>query len=188
MCLGRTEESLAEIRRALELDPISLPINTSLVSRLYFARRYDQAMEQLRKALELDPNFVQARLWLGRLYEQQGRYEEAIAELKQVFDLSKDNEVLAALGHTYAVAGRRSEAHQVLAQLEGLSKQHNISPSDVATIYAGLSEKDQAFAWLRKACEERVGGVTTLKVNPKFDGLRSDPRFADLLRRIGLAP
>jgi len=94
--------------------------------------------------------------------------------------------VLAELGHAYAVAGKRSEAHKVLAQLEELSKQRNVSPSDMAAIYTGLGEKDQAFAWLRKACEERAGGVTTLKVNPKFDGLRSDPRFADLLRRIGL--
>jgi tetratricopeptide (TPR) repeat protein len=185
--MGRTEESFAEMRQALELDPISLIINSGLGLRFYNARRYDQAIEQLQKTLEMDPNFFHARFHLGQVYVQKGMYAEAIAELNKAVELSKDH-ALAALGYAYATAGQRGEARRVLAELQELSKRRYVSTVDVAVIHAGLGEKDQAFAWLEKAYQERAGKLVFVGIEPKFDSLRSDPRFHDLLRRMRLEP
>lgn len=184
---GRIEESLAESRRALELDPVSLIVNTNLGQRLYNARRFDEAIEQLRKTLQLDPNFYLARLHLGQVYAQTGRYAESLTELNKAVELSRDSS-LAALGYVYAISGRRSEARQVLAELEELSRRRYVSPVDVAAIYTGLGEKERAFTWLEKSFQEREAKLAFLKVELKFDGLRSDPSFDGLLRRLGLAP
>jgi tetratricopeptide (TPR) repeat protein len=187
MAMGRTEESLAEIKRAQELDPVSLSINTSLGWRLYFARQYDQAIEQYRKTLEMDSNFGRAHFNLGQAYEQKGMYEEAIAEFHKAFNFSRDRAV-AALGHAYAMSGKRREARKVLEELEELSKRRYISPYGIALIYTGLGERDQAFAWLQRACEDHSFGLNHLKVEPSLDSLRSDLRFRDLLRCVGLPP
>ncbi len=151
MCVGRTEESLAEIQRALELDPISLSINASLGYRLHYARRYEQAIEQLRKTLELEPNRAQTRARLGRVYESAGRYEEAIAEFQKARQLEDSAEILAALGCTLGFAGRSSEARTALTELQARARQQYISPFYFATLYIGLGEREQAFAWLNKA-------------------------------------
>ncbi len=182
----RTEESLAEIKRALELDPVSLSINTSAGSRLYFARRYDRALEQLRKAIELDANFPQAHVNLGRVYEQMGMYQDAVAEFRRALSLSRSSEALAALGHVYAVSGSTPAALTILAELQELSKRRYVSPIEKAQVYAGLEKKDEALAWLQKACDERTYGLTVLHLSPVFDTLRSDSRFSELIRRIGL--
>jgi tetratricopeptide (TPR) repeat protein len=187
MRMGRFEESFANIEQALALDPVSISINSSLGDRLYFAGRYDQAIEQFRKTLEMDPNFLRAHLLLGEVYAHTGKYAEAIGELNKAADLSRDS-ALATLGYTYAVSGARNKARQSLIELQEMSKRRYVSPVDVAAIYARLGGKDQAFAWLEKGFQRRSFGMTFLKVDPKFDGLRSDPRFADLLRRIGLTP
>ncbi len=187
--LGRHEEALTEMEKALELDPLSLITNATLGRALYLARRYDQSLEQFRKTLEMDPNFAPAHLWLGQVYEQRQIYETAIMEFQKGTSLSAGSSyALARLGHGYAVAGRRGEAQMMLNQLNALSKQRYVSPYDTALIYAGLGEKDRAFAWLERAYEERSVWLIFLKVEPSLDPLRSDPRFNDLLRRIGLPP
>jgi serine/threonine protein kinase/Tfp pilus assembly protein PilF len=187
MNMGRTEESLAEIKRALELDPVSLSINTSLGWRLHFARRYEQAIEQYRKTLEMDSTFGPAHFYLGQAYEQKGMYEEAIAEFHKAINFSR-GQAVAALGHAYAMSGKRREARKVLYELEEQSKRRYISPYGMALIYTGLGEKDQAFAWLQRACEDHSFGLNHLKVEPSLDSLRSDSRFRDLLRCVGLPP
>ena len=188
MSKGRTEESLTEIKRAQRIDPISLTINTSLGWRLYFARQYDESIEQYHKTLELDPNFAQAHLRLGEALIQKGMYAEAIAQLQKARQLDNSSGVLAALGHAFAISGRRGEAQKVFDGLKELSKRKYVSPYYVALIYTGLGNKDQGLEWLQKACEDRSYQVALLKVEPKFDRLRSDPRFSDLVRRIGLTP
>ena len=138
---------------------------------------------------EEDPNFAPAHLYLGWAYVQKARYEEAIAAAKKASSLSpSDLRTVSALGHAYAVSGQTSEAVNILDQLKELSRQRYISPHDMAIIYTGLGEKEQAFAWLDKAYADRSWPLPLLKFDPRFDSLRSDPRFADLVRRIGLAP
>jgi Flp pilus assembly protein TadD len=118
---------------------------------------------------------------------QQGTCDEAIDELKQAHSLSGgDPEILSLIGYTYAISGRHNKAQRVLDELRDLARQHYVSPYDIATVHTGLGERDQAFVWLEKAYEDRSLGLCRLKVGPRQDPLRSDPRFADLLRRIGL--
>jgi serine/threonine protein kinase/tetratricopeptide (TPR) repeat protein len=177
---GRFEEAIDESKRALDLDPLSLIINADLGHVFYEARKYDQAIEQERKTLEMDPNFSPARHWLGLAYLQKSMYKEGIAEFEMEF---------SSLGYAYAVAGRRTEAQQVLDKLNQLSKQKYVPAVSMARIYVGLGEKDQAFEWLEKAYQDgSIGGGTGIAVDPIFDPLRSDPRFADLLRRMNLQP
>jgi serine/threonine-protein kinase len=188
--MGRPDGAIAEIKRAQELDPLSLIVNAVAGFHLYEARQYDRAVEQCQKALDLDLNFAQAHLFLGQAYEQKARYEEAIAELKKAVALSPNTPfIVSALGHAYAVSGQTGEAMKILDQLQELSQQRYISPHEMAIIYAGLGEKEQAFAWLEKAYADRSWRLPYLnKAEPRLDSLRSDPRFADLVRRVGLAP
>jgi serine/threonine-protein kinase len=187
--LGRFDEATAELKRAQELDPLSLIIQGNAAYPFYSSRQYDRAIEQYRRTLELDPDFGEAHFGLGMSYEQQGRYEEAIAEFKQAISLSpNDFDYLTALGHTYAASGRRSEAQKILEELKELSKQRYVSAYNMAVIHAGLGQKDQAFAWLEKAYEEHSSWMWVIKVEPRLDNLRPDPRFAALVRRVGLAP
>ena len=185
--MGRHDEAIAEKKRAVELDPLSLVMNRSSGWTLYFARRYDEAIEQYRKTLELDPNFALARLWLGEAYKQKGMHQQAILELQKASVLSgEDHAKLAALGHAYAFSGRRTEATKILEKLEEMSKRSYVPPYDFAVIFAGLGEKDKALEWLQKAYEDRSAYLVYLNVEPIWDSLRSDPRFADLLQRMRL--
>ncbi len=179
---GRQEEGLAEVQRARELDPLSAFINTQLGLGFYRLRRYDEANIQLRKTMEMDPNFIRAYWGLGLVYEQQGRYEEAIAEFQKAEQLSNGASVaLSALGHVYAVTKRRAEAEQMLARLLALHEQKLASPYIIAIVYAGLGDKDKAFAWLKKINHKYL---IAMVINEQyFDPLRDDPRFAELLRR-----
>jgi TolB-like protein/Flp pilus assembly protein TadD len=188
--LGRVDEALAEVRRAQELDPLSLIINTHLGLMLYWARRYDGAIDQLWQTLEMEPNFAPAHGHLGWVYEQKAMPEESISHLQKAILLSDGSpEKIAALGHAYATFDRRAKAHDLLDQLRALSQRRFVSAYDFAIIYAGLGEKDQAFEWLERAYEERAFSlVMNLKAEPGLDQLRSDPRFQDLLDRIGLPP
>ena len=186
---GRHDESLREIERAAELDPLSLIINTDSGKCLYMARRYDEAVEQLRRTLELDPSYFMARIWLGLAYEGKGLHGEALAEFEKAKALSED--MMWAQGYTayvYGVQGRRSEARKLVHELLAPSRQDQIDPTAVVSAYIGLGEKDQAFAWLEKEYQTRSVGLTSLKVFPVYDALRDDPRFADMMRRVGLAP
>jgi tetratricopeptide (TPR) repeat protein len=185
--MGRFEEAIAEGKRSVELDPLSLLDNRVLGQSFYFARRYDQAIEQFRKTLEPDPNFTATHRYLGEAYLQKSMYKEGIAEIEKELAISPNSTAaLAYLGYGHALEGRRTEAQQVLDQLNELSKQRFVPAQYRSIIYAGLGEKDKAFEWLERGYEER--SVVAINVNPVFDPLRSDPRFADLLRRMNLQP
>jgi eukaryotic-like serine/threonine-protein kinase len=182
--MGRFDEAIAEAKRGVELDPLSLNINWILGVVFRYARQYDQAIEQCRKALELDPHFFVLHAFLGLAYVHKFLYKEGIAELEKAVAISPSNISLAFLGYGYAAAGRKVEAQKVLDQLNDLSKRKYVPALHRAMIYAGLAEKDKAFEWLEKAYEEHL--VIAIRVNPAYDPLRSDPRFADLLRRVNL--
>ena len=189
LAMGRLKESLAESLRALDLDPLDLPITTHLGWHYLYAREYDRAIEQLRKALDMDSRFLPAHLFLGQAYAQEAMYDKATAELQQAVSLSRETPVMVAvLGYAYAMSGKKGEAQIILHKLNALSKQRLVPSQEIATIHTALGEKDQAFEWLRRAYEERYSGLVYLKNDPALDGLRSDPRFADLMRRVGLAP
>jgi DNA-binding winged helix-turn-helix (wHTH) protein/Tfp pilus assembly protein PilF len=188
MALGRFDEAVAEAKRAQELDPLSLIINTQMGTPFFYMRQYDRAIEQYRKALEMDPQFPPARYWLGRAYTQKGAYSEAIEVLWQTVAANpRLRAYITPLAYAYAVSGQRSEAVKLLDELHEQAKQRSISAYYIALIYAGLGEKDQAFVWLEKAYQENADGIIFLKVEPGFDGLRSDPRIHNLLRRMRLA-
>lgn len=189
MAMGRHQEAISEIKRLQELEPLSVPVNVQIARILYFAREYDKAIEQCENTLEMDPNSGGAHFFLSRSYKQKGMYREALAELEKARGpLGDGAEVLSLIGYTYAVAGRPVEAQKVLQELQAASNQRYVSPYHVAMVYTGLGEQDKAFERLEKAYEDREGRMTILKVAPEFDSLRSDPRYADLMRRIGLTP
>ncbi len=185
--MGRYDEALAEMRRAQELDQLSLEKNVGIGEILYYQRQYDQAIEQYQKVLEMDPNSGFTHWAIGNVYVQKKKYEEAIAEYQKAIPLSGDSpDEPASLGHAYALSGKRREAQVVLDALKERSRRSYVSPTIIAFIYIGLGEKDQAFAWLDKAYEGRDFILVQLKAEPTFDSLRSDQRFVDLLRRVGL--
>jgi tetratricopeptide (TPR) repeat protein len=189
MALGRFDEAVAEAKRAQELDPLSLIINTQTGTPFFYMRKYDRAIEQYQKALEMDPQFPPARYWLGRAYTQKGAYSEAIEGLRPTVAANpRLRAYITPLAYAYAVSGQRSEAVKLLDELREQANQRSISAYYIALIYAGLGEKDLAFVWLEKAYEENADGIIFLKVEPGFDGLRSDSRFHDLLRRMRLTP
>lgn len=158
-----------------------------MAQQLYFARRFDEAIEQCRKTLEMDPSFSLTHSLLGRLYLAKGMYREALPEIEKYAELNRGSPLaLMALAYAHGRSGERSEALRLLNELSALSKQRYVSSYYFAVAYAGLGENDQAFAWLEKAYDERSGFLPLLKVNPIWDPLRSDPRFVDLLRRVGL--
>jgi TolB-like protein/DNA-binding winged helix-turn-helix (wHTH) protein/Flp pilus assembly protein TadD len=177
--MDRQPEAMLEIKRALELDPLSLVINATLGERLFYARQYKEAEAQLRKTLEMDESFGPAHYLLGLTYEQLGMYEESIAELNRARELSGGSPwMVAALGHSLAMAGRRAEAERMLVELKQLATRRHVSPYDIATIYTGLGEKTQAFEWLQKLYKPQTRRM--LKADPRMDSLRQDPRFQEL--------
>src|SRR5579862_394516 len=186
--MGRKEEAVAEAKRSQQLDPFSSLANFIVGSALVFTRQWDPAIEQLRSAKELDPSFWFAPCFLGRAYEHKGRVPEAIVEFQRSLELEKENpEIWSALGHAYASSGNMTEAQRALDHLKRLSAYGYVAPFDFAIIYAGLRENDQAFAWLDRAYAERSFYMPVyLTTDARLDNLRSDPRFADLLRRVGL--
>ncbi len=186
---GRFDAGIAETERALQLEPLVVNINSQLARALYFARRYDQSIEQCKRTLDLDPNFASAHIFLGQAYLQKGMRAEAIAALQQARTLSGDRpEAIAALGHAYAVSGRRSDAMEIVERLQSGPKRSDFSYR-LAMIHSGFGETALAIEMLEKAYEESdVMMALRLKVDPVFDGLRSDPRFIDLLRRVGFSP
>ncbi|HXG64681.1 MAG TPA: tetratricopeptide repeat protein [Blastocatellia bacterium] len=181
----RFEEAIAQVRRAQEIDPHSVYLTSEMGRTLHNARRYDQAIAEYRKALELDPQFAPARRGLGRALWQKGMQKEAIAEMEKAMELNRD--FAPELGYLYAAAGRRGEALKILKALEELAGKKYVPPVFIAKIYAGLGEKEPAFAYLQKGYEDHSDHITILRIEAEFDGLRSDSRFTDLLRRVGLA-
>ena len=187
--VGRAEQAIAEMNIAQELDPLSLNISTWRGFVLQCARRYDEAIEQLRRVLADDPDHLFAHWNLGQTYVARGQFDEAIAIYEKAAVLSgREPGVLGFLGMSYGFAGRKDEADRVLQELLELDRRRYVTPAAVANVYIGLGNKDQAFVWLEKAYQERSNYLAYLKVFPLVDSLRSDPRFDDLLRRIGLTP
>lgn len=187
MAMGRMTESLAQMTRARELEPLSISMNFSLGWRLYMARKYDEAIEQLQNTLDMDPNFALPRMVLGQAYEQKNAYPKAVAELQQAVAISRDSpQMVSALGHTYGASGNRSEAEKVLAHLMEQTKKEYVSPFYVALVYAGMGENDKAIDWLEKAYSDRSNAIVFSKVDPQLDPLRSHPRFQSLLQRLAL--
>ena len=184
---GRLDEALSEVNRALELDPLSLGINTALGHVLYLSRRYDRAIAQYRKASELDPGFVQAHLWFGRPYLEKGMYDRAIHEIELAVGLSQESTMsLAMLGHAYASAGRAREARQILLKLVRRGRTQYVPSYWIALVHVGLGDRARAFSWLDRANRERSAWLAWIKVEPRFDQLRADPRFPRLLRDLNL--
>ena len=185
MALGRLDEALREQLRGKELDPLSLLINWLVAWVLYLQGEYDQAIEQCRKTLELEPRFVMAHWQLGRALLKKAKYEEAIPEFETAATLSRENPLqVGALGHACGIAGKKSKALKTLKKLRELSTRRYVPAYDMALIYVGLGEKEQAFEWLERAWKERFGWLVFLNAEPIFEPLRSDPRFQDLLRRM----
>lgn len=183
--MGRHEEAIAESKRARELDPLSPIINTWLGWRYQFARHYDQAIVEYRKALDLDPSFPPAHLVLGQTYEQKGMLKEATVELELAVNLSGSGAIyLASLAHAYGVAGRRNDALQLIRRLERLAAVQQVSSYDIALALVGMDDRDHAFSWLERAVSDHAGRLMFLNVEPRFDGVRSDPRFGELVRRL----
>jgi serine/threonine protein kinase/Tol biopolymer transport system component/tetratricopeptide (TPR) repeat protein len=189
VAMGRFEESLTESFHGLELDPLDLTMNTHLGWHYLMARQDDEAIEQLKRTLELDKSFINARLYLARAYERKGMLLEAITEIQKARDVYGQSQIASGLlGHAHAMAGQRNEALKIVEELSEQSKREHVWPYNIAVIYVGLGERDEALQWLEKAYLEHSDDLIYLKVDPIFDPLRSDPRFKDLLRRVGLAP
>ncbi|HEX8457050.1 MAG TPA: tetratricopeptide repeat protein [Pyrinomonadaceae bacterium] len=196
MATGRTDEALASIRKAQALDPLSLIINTDVACALYYTRQFDASIKQCRWVLDTEPNFVMAHFRIGLAYEQLGKYEEAVAAFQSAIDLSPDDaaakatafkggsDARASIAHTYALMRKEDAARSVLAELEEHARHAYVPPHDLAMIYAGLRENDKAFEWLQRAYQERYSLLVFLELDPRFDNLRVDPRFNDLLSHI----
>lgn len=184
---GRFEEAVAEIKKAREIDPLSLMDRSIAGWTHYHARQYELAVEELQRTLEQNPNFGNSHLYLGCVYERMGRYEDAIEAIHRALELMEGSIMpLWALGFTLAVSGRREEAREVIDKLDRLGQKVYVSPYYYAVIYTGLGDRDKAFEWLEKAFASRDEWLIWLGTEPKLDELRSDWRFEDLLQRIGL--
>ena len=185
---GRFDEALNQMRRAQDLDPLSLIVSEFAGHVLYSWRRYDEAIEQFHETLKLDPDFGIARVVLGLAYIKKSKYDEAVTVLQRARDLWGENpRVTAALGCAYALSGNRAAAEQILEDLKRASEDDVFPPTAMATIYVGLAESDLALQWLEKAVEQPGEYQIWFAANPIFDPLRSDPRFDDLLERMNLS-
>ena len=184
-CTGRLDEGIDMAKRGLQGDPLSVAISDDVAGAHYWARHYDEAIAQGRKSIELDPGHAAAWVFLGQAYDLQGRYAEATASYQKAIDLSqRTTNIMGFLGHADALSGRRDEALKILKELKEASAHGYVSPYDLAIVYTGLGDKDNAINQLNRAYEERAGWIIAIKIEPMFDPLRSDPRFADLQRRL----
>ena len=183
--LGRFNEAIREVKRGLELDPLSLPINGGLGRTYYFARRYDEAIEQLRKTSEMDPGFYYAHWNLGSALAAKGAIGAAIEEYQKARALDDDPFVLGLLGHAYASSGNKIEAEKILNQLKELSKERYVSAYSFALVYLGLGNKEEALHWLEKSYQDRTGNdLVYFRVEPLLDPLRGEPRFEELVTKV----
>ena len=187
--MGRFQEAAEEADLASQLDPLSLAISTELATKYYYAQQYDRAIEINTKSLEMDPNFLPAHLALASEYEAEGKQEEAQREVNAALQLSHEGTAaLVGLGRFYAHWGMTAEAQKVIQKLRERSAREFVSPFEISEIYASLSEKDHAMYWLEKSYAQRESRLPFLKVDARFDPVRGDARFQNLLRRVGLAP
>jgi len=186
--VGRVEEGIAESKRAAELDPLSVEVSETAGQNFYYGRHYDLAIEQLRKTLDLDPNYWLARMLLGLAYEAKGDLSRAVAECEKARDVEKSIPwPLAELGHVYAISGRQRDAQNVLNELEDWSRKSYVPAYNLAEVHVGLGHKEEALTMLEKAYADRSMLLTFLARDPEFDGLRSTPRFKEVMRGVGVS-
>ena len=185
MAMGRTDDSVEQINKARELDPLSISINFSLGWRFYMARQYDRAIQQLRNTLEMDPSYELPHLVLGLSYAQKGDFGLAVPELRRAVELSHGTPLMrSALANAYARSGNSAEAERILSDLISDSKRQYVSPYYFALVYVGLGQPNKALDWLEKAFADRSNGLVFLKVDPALDDLRSNPRFVALQQKL----
>lgn len=186
--MARSDEAEEQIRAALACDPLSVPSNVYLAGVYHYRRDYERSLRQARRALDLDPNDIEAHIVMALNYEQQRKYPEAIAEWEKAHQLSDYNPlVLAPLASCYGGAGNKEKALQLLDELNAASAQVYVAPISRVMVYLGIGDLENAFEWLEKAAEARDALLCYLKVGPIYDAIRDDPRYTDLLYRIGLA-
>jgi tetratricopeptide (TPR) repeat protein len=183
--LGRFNEAIAEGKRAVELDPLSLVINADLGMNYYYARRYDEAITQLRKTLEMDAGYYYAHVNLGQVFAAKRAFDQAIAEYQKARALNDDPFVLGLLGHAYASSGNKTEALKLLDQLKEISSQRYVSVYTFAIVYLALGDKEEALRWLERCYQDRAGAdIGWIRVDSLLDPLRGDPRFEALAEKI----
>ncbi len=187
-CMRRPDEAVAEAKRAVELDPLSAFLNTNLANVLYYTSHFDQAIEQGRKTLELDSGLLPARVVLIRAYVANGQCPEAISLALQTPVNGQSWSFATFIGSAYAFCGERERALRILDEWNVISKQRYVSAVSRAIVYASLGDHEQAFLWLEAGYKERNSGLAFLDVSRIYDPIRSDPRFADLVRRVGFPP
>ena len=187
--MSRFPEALDEAKKAQQIDPLSLSINTTLAGRYRDLHQYAEAIDLNRRTLEMDPNFMPAHIALGAAFEDEGIWPDAISEYRKAVALSQDNPIaLSSLGSAYGHSGDREAARKVIARLQEASKHHYVSAFDMASVFAGVGDSDTAFHWLEKAFADRESQMAFLNITRRMDPLRSDPRFASLTKRMGLSP
>ena len=189
MAMQRPEEAKEQIERALQLDPLSVPINTDIGFQMFYAGSYDAAIVQLKKTLQMNPTYPLAHLWLGRSYQQKGMFDESMAEYKAT-DSALPNWVvtIAGIGNLQGLAKRNSDARLTLAKLDAMRKSRYVTPYGIALVYAGMGNKDEAFRWLEKAFDDRANWLVWLRFDPRWEALRADPRYAEMVHRMGFPP
>jgi TolB-like protein/tetratricopeptide (TPR) repeat protein len=186
--MGRFEEAVVELERALDLDPLSSPISANLASAYSFVGQYDQALEQICKTVELDPSFVAAQGLLAVLLSRAGHFDDAVAEAEKYLSLTgSDLRGKSILGAVYAIAGRAEEAMRIAGELENQPQLCKLT-SGLPHIYGALGDRDRALKWLEEAYQGRVSNLVFICRAPELESLHGDPRFDELLRRIGLPP
>ncbi|HJU91415.1 MAG TPA: protein kinase [Pyrinomonadaceae bacterium] len=183
---GRFDRAIAEGRRAVELDPMALIPNVELAAVYSYARRHDEAIAQLRRVIDMDPDWYLAHMLLCVVYGYKGQFAEAIAEGEKARRLNDDPAVLGYLAQSLALSGKREEAMKIVAQLHEVSKQRYVPAFSFGIVYAALGDKDQALQWMERCLQDSAWEITLIKVDPAFDNLRSDPRFNDLVKRVGI--
>jgi tetratricopeptide (TPR) repeat protein len=189
MATGRAEHAVHEMSVAAQLDPFSILINSDLGKMLYFARHYPEAKEQLSRAIRMDPAFDQPRMWMGYLLTTTGDFEEAINLFEKLWPVGRSNWQAALLGYTYGMAGKKSEAQQMLELVKNPSQHGGYADKlPVVWAYLGVGDNDRALACLEQDCQAHSTTVAGLRSLPWFDPLRADPRFVDLMRRVHLSP
>ncbi|PYS59608.1 MAG: hypothetical protein DMF74_20880 [Acidobacteria bacterium] len=185
---GRFGEALAEIRKARDLDPLNLVINADIAEILCFAGRYDEAIEQSHRTLEMDPNFSMAHYCLGAAFWGKGMYQEALGPLQRAVEIEGEGSVrMIQLAIGYGFAGQKEKAQQFLRKLKKRAKTEYVDPLWIAGLYAAIGARDEALDWIERAYNERSPTAPALLVDPKFNTLRSDPRYQAVLSRMGLA-
>jgi TolB-like protein/Tfp pilus assembly protein PilF len=187
VAMGRHEEAVVEAKKALALDPVSLTAQTNVAITYYRAGRYDQGVEEARRVLDIETTFAHAHYVLGRAYVQKGMYREAIRSARRAVALEGGNvRYVASLTHICGIAGKRSDASQLLGQIKRIMMQRYVPAYPVAICYVGLGKKGEALAWLTRACEERSAESPFAKIDPRLAGLHGEPGFREILRKLGL--